>query len=195
MSLETTEAALYTDVWAQVPAYRDNSPGEQLVSMFLEMADLPSRHRWTALDAGCGTGRGAVALAQAGFDVTMCDLTSTGLETQAFPFVEACLWDDLRPKLPALFGGKFDVAYCCDVLEHIPQEFTMLVIRNLLSLVRHGVFFNISVKEDIYGVHVGQRLHQTVKPFTWWRDRLSELGEMVECRDLLVSGVYYVRPR
>jgi hypothetical protein len=29
----------------------------------------------------------------------------------------------------------------------------------------------------------------------WWRDRLKELGNVREARDLLHTGVYYVEPR
>jgi hypothetical protein len=35
-------------------------------------------------------------------------------------------------------------------------------------------------------------LHQTVQPFTWWRDSLKELGTIVEARDLLTDAAFLV---
>jgi hypothetical protein len=71
---------------------------------------------------------------------------------------------------------------------------TMLVIARMLRLVKKGLFLSICTVPDTNGAWVGQPLHLTVQPFTWWRDQLSELGRVVECRDLLTSGVYYVVP-
>ncbi len=197
MSLITTERATYTDIWA-VPAYADVSPGEQCVPLFSEMAGIdPTTTRGlTVLDAGCGSGKGAVALAAQGFRVSMVDLTDAGLvpAATALTFVEAALWDDLT-RLGYLFGGKADYVYCCDVLEHIPPEFTMLVLRRLLDVARRGVFLSISLVPDTFGAWVGKPLHQTVQPFVWWRDHLNLLGCVVASRDLIETGVFYVEPR
>jgi hypothetical protein len=29
-------------------------------------------------------------------------------------------------------------------------------------------------------------------PFEWWRDKLGEFGEVVECRDFMANGIYHV---
>jgi len=152
----------------------------------------------TVLDAGCGAGKGALALAAEGYDVALTDQTDVGLldEARRFPFAEACLWSpQFRSQMPYRFGGAFDYVYCCDVLEHVPIEFTMLAIANLLSITRRGLFLHISTVPDVFGVRVGERLHKTVESFTWWRDRLRELGSVEDARDLIVSGAYWVEPR
>lgn len=176
---------LYTDVWAAAPGYGDHAPGEHHVSFFLEMTQAVSG---SVLDAGCGSGKGALALAARGFDVRLCDLTAEGLtpEARVLPFATTCLWHDLPTA---------DYVYCCDVLEHIPPEYTMLACRNLLAAARQAVFLSISLVPDQFGAWVGQSLHVSVQAFTWWRDRLADLGELVECRDLGATGVYVVRPR
>lgn len=188
------ERTLYETAWS-VSAYADHSPGEQMLPVFLDMLGpdpRPSWHAASVLDAGCGAGKGALALAAAGFSVTCCDITRTGLlpEAASFPFHEAVLWSDLRPVV-----GFKDYVYCCDVLEHIPQALTMLVISRLLEVSRKGVFLSISLVPDVFGAWVGQPLHQTVQPFTWWRDLLGEMGRVRESRDLLVNGCYFVEPR
>lgn len=191
--IRDAERQTYDAVW-DVPAYADHSPGERHVALFMDMAGA---RRGTVLDAGCGSGKGGLALQAAGFAVECCDLTAVGLvpEARALPFTPVCLWDDLSTAFGYRFGRKFDWIYCCDVLEHVPPHFTMLVVRRLLDISRNGVFLSIALQPDNFGMWIGKPLHQTVQPFTWWRDALKELGTVIECRDLLVSGVYLVAPK
>lgn len=191
------ERDLYTDVWQTVEQYGAMSPGEQYVPLFMDMAGIGESRRVTVLDAGAGSGKGALALHREGFRVRMVDVTDAGLvdEAKALPFAQACLWDDLAPVIGYAFGGRLDHVYCCDVLEHIPTPFTMLVVRRLLDVARRGVFLSICLQPDVNGYWVGKPLHQTVQSFTEWRDQLATIGRLQECRDLLHTGLYYVVPR
>lgn len=184
-----TERETYAQMWA-VEAYSHHSPGEVFVPLFLDMTQTTMRG--SVLDAGCGSGKGAIALQHAGFVVTCCDLTDAGLvpEARELPFHQTALWDDLTRQV-----GFRDWVYCCDVLEHIPTPFTMLVVSRLLEVARRGVFLSISLVPDQFGVWVGKSLHQTVQSFVQWRDQLACLGTVKEARDLLTTGVYLVEPR
>ena len=189
MSLTERQAELYTGIWTHLEPYAETSPGEAHVRMF---TDLTGESSGTVLDAGCGSGKGAIALSAAGFSVSLCDLTDAGLSPEARavgPFTAVSLWQSLRPL------GTFDYVYCADVLEHVPTEYTMLVISRLLEVARKSVLLTISLVPDQFGVWVGEPLHQTVRDFTWWRDRIAELGHVVECRDCLIFGAYLVKPR
>lgn len=188
MNIVDVERVKYEDMWS-VEAYASHSPGEMFLPLFLDMI---GSSRSSIIDAGCGSGKGALALHGAGFNVRCCDLTDAGLmpEARTFPFNKVCLWDDLVPTV-----GFVDWVYCCDVLEHIPTEFTMLVISRLLDIARKGVFLSISFAPDVMGAWIGKPLHQTVQSFMWWRDNLNAIGELVEARDLLNSGVFLVKPR
>ena len=192
------ERALYEEMWSGVESYGANAPGENYLPLFL--ARVQPKRGTTVLDAGTGSGKGAVALAKAGFEVRLCDVTKAGLidEAKALPFYEACLWHDLS-RVTMNFGqwGRTaaDYAYCTDVLEHIPPQFTMLAIDQLLRVTRHALFLAISLQADEYGVWVGKALHQSVFPYTWWRDAISEVGHIVEGRDLIHDAVFWVRPR
>lgn len=187
MNLATKEQQLYSTVWQSVEQYGAYSPGESYLPLFLQMIGAS---RGTILDAGCGSGKGALALQAAGFTVTMSDITRDGLAPEAshMPFLPHVMWDD-RPDL------SFDYVYCCDVMEHIPLPFTMLVIRQLLSIARRGVFLSISLMPDSFGVLIGQHLHQSVQTFPQWRDQLDTVGRVIEARDLLHTGVYFVERR
>jgi SAM-dependent methyltransferase len=191
MTLAATERDLYQELWAAVPSYAENSPGVGVLPIFLQIVGKTRGH---ALDAGTGSGKGAVALHQAGFRVTMCDLTDAGLapEAKALPFKTATLWHSLKPLTPT---GSVDWVYCTDVLEHIPTQFTMLAVEQMLRVARRGVFIAVSVVPDTFGVWAGKALHQTVQSYGWWKDSLSEIGRVTDARDLLHAGTFYVEPR
>jgi len=188
MDLTTQTRETYAQMW-DVPAYAAHSPGVMLLPIFLDMTRTTMRG--SVLDAGCGSGQGALALQAAGFPVTCCDITDAGLtqEARALPFHEVCLWGNLKRSV-----GFHEWVYCTDVLEHVPPQFTMLAVSRLLEVARRGVFLSVCLQADNLGVWIGESLHLTVESFTWWRDALRELGTVVEARDLLHSGVFLVEP-
>lgn len=190
ITLADRERETYEQIW-MLPAYAAHSPGEMYLPLFLDMTG--TQMRTSVLDAGCGAGKGALALKAAGFDrVTLCDVTDAGLlpEATGLPFHQVALWDDLKRIV-----GPHDWVYCCDVLEHIPPTFTMLVISRLLEVARRGVFLSISLMPDGFGAWIGTPLHQTVQSFTQWKEQIAAIGEIVEARDLLNAGIYLVKSR
>ena len=205
-SLHDDERSLYDEAWA-VDGYDTFSPGEHYLPIFLDVLrnDHEDPSAVTVLDAGCGAGKGSLALRHAGVGgVIGFDITDAGLlaeyKAAGIPFIEGSLWKDVRGAVTRESAvafeqnGRVDWVYCTDVMEHVPEAMTMLVIHELLSAVRTGVFLSISLVPDQFGAMVGRPLHQTVRDFMWWKRMLSELGTVTEARDLLNAGVYVVRP-
>ena len=192
-TLLATERAKYDAIWG-LDVYAKFSPGLEVLPLFLDMTG--ARPPDSILDAGCGSAKASLALHEQGFDVRLCDLTNAGIvpDAQHLRFDEACLWKDLRSQLSYLQGGSVDWVYCCDVLEHIPTPFTMLVVTRLLEIARKGVFLSIAHVPDEMGVWVGQSLHATVQSFTEWRDQLASIARIVEARDLIAAGLFYLQP-
>jgi SAM-dependent methyltransferase len=179
-----SERETYAQMWSAVEDYSAHAPGEQYLPLFLQVAQPPA----SVLDAGTGSGKGALALICNGFAVKACDFTDAGYRGEV-PFEQACLWSDLS------HVGRFDWVYCTDVLEHIPPQFTMLAIDQMLKVAKQGLFLTVSLVPDSFGVWAGKSLHQTVQPFTWWKDSLAEVGTVVEARDLISNAVFVVRPK
>jgi 2-polyprenyl-3-methyl-5-hydroxy-6-metoxy-1,4-benzoquinol methylase len=197
VNIQQHEREKYENIW-QTDQYNESfSPGEKYLPLFLDMTGRGPKTGFQGahvLDAGCGAGKGALALLEAGFRVSCADVTDAGLlpalrDSLTVPFHTVCLWNSLR----AL--GWFDYVYCTDVLEHIPPQFTMLVVARLLALVRQELFLSIAFVPDVMGVWVGKPLHETVQPFVWWRDNLASVGELVQARDLIDCGAFLLRPR
>lgn len=75
---------------------------------------------------------------------------------------------------------KFDVVTAWEVIEHIKEEDLPTLGANVHEHLRPGGLWILSVanSEDIRG---GVRLHQTVKPRVWWREKFISLGfELLE---------------
>jgi len=186
------EAAKYGEMWKH-QEYRNISPGEQLAQGFLTVArPAPGAH---VVDFGCGTGRGALVLAVVG-----------GLRVTMVDFVNNCLDDDIRPMLEtqahALRFLKVDLergplpnaeyGYCTDVMEHIPPDKVDLVLNNILCAARH-VFFSISTEDDSCGRLIGETLHLTVQPYSWWLQKFHDRGCVVHwAEDSGRTAFFYV---
>lgn len=166
-----------------VDAYSVNSPGKQLVDYFINIAKPPIP--CFILDVGAGAGAGSRELKSRGFHVQAFDITDAAWKHDDIKLTTGSIWRDMN------FRTKFDFGYCCDVMEHIPQEFTALSVSEILRNCERA-FLSISFGPDNCGVWIGQPLHLTVKPFTWWRDLMREVGTLHDARDLMGDGVFLV---
>lgn len=182
------EREKYERVWA-IPEYSKFSPGERSVGIFADMVSpiagpedgLPVG---TVIDFGCGAGAAADGLRALGLRVIGVDHVDIGAGKYPGNFFQANLWA-MPPTPPAHYG------YCVDVMEHIPIEFTGLVLSEIIKRTDES-FFRISTRPDHFGSEIGESLHLTVKPFMWWLNRLQEFGEVRDARDFMHCGVYHV---
>jgi len=75
---------------------------------------------------------------------------------------------------------KFDVVTAWEFIEHIKEDDLSMVASNVHAHLALGGIWILSItnQEDIVG---GVRLHQTVRPKTWWRQKFESLGfQLVE---------------
>jgi SAM-dependent methyltransferase len=164
------EEEKYRRMW-DLPEYRTVAPGELVADAFLKVA----QPKGSVIDFGCGTGRGALKLAEAGLSVTLVDFTENSRDEAArsLPFIR---WDFSEPSEPP---ATADYGYCTDVMEHIPPDKVDVTIQNLMR-ASGRVFFQISTVPDNLGALIGQPLHLTVQPHAWWADKFASLGYAVQ---------------
>lgn len=162
-----SEKEKYRKMW-DFEQYRLHAPGEHLVDRFAAVTQAPAGAR--VIDFGCGTGRGSLALRDAGFAPHLVDFVANSRDDEAMslPF---SLGDLYKP----LDIEKAPYGYCTDVLEHIQTENLDSVIENIMARV-DACFFQVSHLPDNMGVLINQVLHLTVKPFDWWLDKFCALG-------------------
>jgi len=187
MNIIETERAKYSELWSDVPDYRKYSPGMENVSRFMDI--IKPKHNSTLIDIGCGTGGAGLEFKNLGLDVRWIDITDAGLHPDIlrWRFLERSLWSNWNNE----FKYGFDYGFCCDVMEHIPTEYTMLVIDRIISSCRTS-WFQIALVPDSFGVMIGQPLHLTVRPFSWWLEHLRGAGKVTDARDLCEQALFVV---
>lgn len=173
-----SEQQKYEEVWKH-EQYRDVAPGEILADKFLELAD-PKRGE-TVYDLGCGTGRGALKIVtRTNAKVVAMDFATNCLDEHSLAMVKSAphLMEFRQHDLTKAVEGIADYAYCTDVMEHIPPEQVDIVLGNVLRSARK-VFLGISTVPDHLGALIGETLHLSVHPASWWREKLEKFGAKV----------------
>lgn len=185
-----TEARKYEQMWDR-PEYRVHAPGEELAGLFL----MTAHPKGAVIDFGAGTGRGALAVRQmSGLPVHMIDFAANCLD----PEIRAVLSDDFTfdvDDLAVPFDGepapfmRADYGYCTDVMEHV--EDVDAVLANIFAAAPR-VFFQISTVPDNMGQLIGHKLHLTVRPLQWWRQKLALHGAVKWESETPDAALFYV---
>lgn len=76
--------------------------------------------------------------------------------------------------------GTFDGVICTDVLEHVPEEELDGVLSEIFGYANKFVVLSISTLPAKKFFKDGTNVHVTVKPESWWREKLPT-------KDILVS--------
>lgn len=169
-----TEQEKYTRMWSY-DAYRSVSPGENIVETFFRVANPEGK----VIDYGCGTGRAALKISEK-CEVLLLDFTTNSRDDKAahLPFRQV----DLTEKI----NYNSDYGLCSDVMEHIPPDDVKKVIENIMESCAK-VFFQISTVPDICGEIIGQQLHLTVRPHSWWKKLFVSFGYIIKWEECYPS--------
>jgi 2-polyprenyl-3-methyl-5-hydroxy-6-metoxy-1,4-benzoquinol methylase len=188
MDIVEQERAKYAQLWAEVPECRAYSPGLENLTRFMGILKPPPKA--SLIDLGCGSGEAGVQFRELGLDVSWLDITDAGLHERVprHRFTQMPLWANWKPP----YG--YDFGYCCDVMEHMPTEYVMLVLDRIIKACRLA-WFTIAFVPDEFGQAIDQPLHLTVQPFKWWLEHLTALGRVIDARDLCGAGLFVVQKR
>lgn len=86
--------------------------------------------------------------------------------------VPVARYEPAVPRWSELPAGRFGGVVCTDVLEHVPEEQVDQVIADVLTKAEHFVFFTACCRASTKSFPDGRNLHITLRPITWWWDRL-----------------------
>lgn len=188
MNVIDIERHKYTELWQSVPEYHDHSPGLENVDRFIKI--MRPKENASLIDLGCGEGIAGLRFDEFGLSVNWLDITDAGLSSLVpyRKFIKATLWSNWNH----FNKYGYDYGFCCDVMEHIPTECTMLAADRIITACRL-TWFQIALVPDSFGQFIDQQLHLTVRSFKWWLEHLHELGEVIEARDLCEHGLYIVK--
>ena len=87
------------------------------------------------------------------------------------PFSVACF----EPGVPKYSARPepHDIVVCCDVLEHVEDEYIDDVLDDLTHLTRIICLMNIGLAEANKTLPDGRNAHISVHPENWWREKIE----------------------
>lgn len=188
----TEEQKKYIKCW-ELDDYRNHSPGEGLVDLFMELGPETS-----VIDWGCGTGRASKKLFEnSDLDITMVDFAYNCLDDDVKALAKSS--DRLRfieQDLTKPSNLQSEWGFCTDVMEHIPTDDVDEVLKNILYSSKQ-VFFQISTADDIFSRHpdldVDSDLHLTVKDYQWWLEKFTRHRCIIHrSKDLGNAVIFFV---
>jgi len=93
-------------------------------------------HCRTFLDYGSGIGSGGLLFAKAGFNMTLCDISSPLLEFSKWRFEKRGMKAECIDLKVGKFQGSADLVTCFEVLEHTPDP--LRILKDCWSSLREG---------------------------------------------------------
>lgn len=142
------------------------------------------------LDVGCGGGILAESMAKKGANVTGIDMAEASLEVARLHGLESQVSVEYRcidiETLASQNPGSFDVVTCMEMLEHVPDPFS--IIRACSQLVKPGgkLFFstlNRNVKSYLMGIVAAEYLLGWVPKGTHQYQRFIKPSELMRGTD------------
>jgi len=88
-----------------------------------------------------------------------------------------------------------DYIVCCDVMEHVEENFLDSVMEHLKSLILKGGFFNISTKDAVTILSDGTNAHKIVKDGNWWVDIFKKYFDVYDVEINRIDTSFKVRPK
>lgn len=145
--------------------------------------------RQAAIDIGCGVGRTSLALAEAGFEVVGVDPTEravalagrlAGMQPDVAGRIAFYVGDATAPA-PLAWQGRFDLAVCSEVIEHVREP--EAVVTYARDVLRPGGVLILTTPHDPaqwtamddYAAHVQRFTPEALRGLLWDFD-LLELG-------------------
>lgn len=120
-------------------------------------------------DFGCGDGNMVDYLSDRGMKIIGLDMIKIHSDTILCNLMEI---SDMYSYQPREYG------LCLGVMDHIPEDRVAQTLINLNHLARGEIYFTIPVRDLGYNDLLGKKIQQTIKSIGWWRNRLTEIGQV-----------------
>ncbi|MBM3199182.1 MAG: class I SAM-dependent methyltransferase [Chlamydiae bacterium] len=185
----------YERMWQQ-ELYRKVSPGYLSAEGFLSFIRTRMNPLDTIIDFGCGSGLAALPFLEAGCKTVLIDIAEncladkidalTYLIPDLLSFQLGCLWN-LPPSL-----AQGDWIYCMDVLEHIPPEKIDDSLKEMALRTKKGGALQVFLVEERMGELIGEQLHLTLHPLSWWTQKMETYWEIEQIEPIIPDVRYCI---
>lgn len=132
-------------------------------------------------DIGCGRGIFFNRLQKLGFLVFGLEPSNFIVKSLKSPFVSRGTCDDIP-----FTDDIFDVVFCLDVLEHIPESLIRESLRELQRISKKYLIISAAYHEDVVEK---LKVHISLKPYKQWETIISKYFKIVSS-ELIQSRTY-----
>ena len=138
MKAHNKASAWFDDLYKNNKDSQENIPwARQAVNPLLQTyLDEDITHKGTALVIGCGLGDDAVALAEAGYDVTAIDVSPTALDLAKVRFPDSIVKFIKQDIFE--YEEKFDFVFEALTIQSLPVEFRQKMVKAVANTVAKG---------------------------------------------------------
>lgn len=167
----TSEQDKFIQYYRDMHAASDEKfPGRSTEKHIPDIADLiQETAAETLLDFGCGKGR---------------QYTQEHIHRQ-WGGILPTLYDPGVPEFQVKPTGKWDGVICVDVLEHVPEDAVLDVLRDIIGRATNFVFLNVSTRKAGKLLN-GEELHCTVHEHDWWISTVSRVKQEMSSEVVIV---------
>jgi len=152
-----------------------------------KMEDHISTENKSILDCGCGhsTLRKYIKFkTYTGIDVASYQINKniSNNKDSNVTFIHGSLTETLPFK-----DNEFDYVFCLDVLEHIPEKYIDVVLKEMFRVGKVFIY-SICLTESKGLDKNGNNLHLTVKDELWWKHKIKNCGYIVKHGEQIKNG-------
>lgn len=183
------EAVKYEYYWRRQWSLSSERVGERFaVDKLCRLLDFK-----TVLDVGCGPGQSVHWLLEHGYDTKGCDISRYVVDNPVPELHDKNVLHCAPASDLPFADNSFDVVFCTDVMEHIPEENIDTSIREMARVVRKYLFLTICLYPSSLRNLV--EYHATIRPRDWWEARFAAAG-LRQLRDLegKIQGSEHISP-
>jgi len=130
----------------------------------------------TVLDVGCGLGAGVAMCRNEGIEAYGIDIAEPAREYWDMANISQFCQIASADEMP-FPDNRFDFVICTEVMEHIPEEGVLDVLKEIYRVGRNTFVLTICLKPAVYKMpHDGSEPHICIKSVEWWYKKIEEAG-------------------
>lgn len=138
----------------------------------------------TILDIGCGRCTFGAELQKRGKKVSAVDISEKLIKSLNLPGIEL----SVCPHHNISFKGSFDLVTSFSVLEHMPEEYIIPSIEEIVRLTKKDAVVMVAWNED---KSFNMNLHMTIKNQDWWENKFKKYFKFMDIIKKVPNAVYY----
>ncbi len=162
----------YSELWRG--DYKDARWG-RLATRLLKYTAHDATHS-SLIDFGFGRGAAMDFFERRGVSVAGTEISSYAVQRQRD--LGRTVYHASLDNLSMIETGAFQIGFCNDVIEHVPEELVELSLTEMARVCSDFLFLSVCPKPAHHPSPHGGNLHLTVRPRAWWVARLKGHGRV-----------------